>query len=300
MGPTASGKSNLSLEVADTLPCEIISVDSALVYKGMNIGTAKPTPIERQQIQHHLIDICDPVENYSVGRFYKDAVQLIEQIHQRGKIPLLVGGTMLYFYSLQFGLADLPTQDSAIRTMLTQQAQERGWEAIHQQLKIIDPVIAARIHPHDSQRIQRAMEIFLITQQKPSELQINESNFLDRFHLMNLILLPGDRAKLHKKIELRFNHMLQLGFIEEVQQLFDRGDLHQELPSIRTVGYRQAWNFLAGKYQYETMREKAIIATRQLAKRQMTWLRRWKDRTVFECESNSLISDVKFYIKGNF
>lgn len=275
MGPTASGKSELAIQLADRLDGEIISVDSAMVYRGMDIGTAKPSLEERGRIPHHLIDILDPAENYSTGRFRAQALEIIAAVSRRGKLPLLVGGTMLYFNALSNGLAPLPGADPAIRRQIDKEAEEEGWEGLHQRLAEVDPESARRIHPHDPQRIQRALEVYRLTGRTLTEW--HKANVEQRvFTPLNLILAPNERAVLHERIKIRFLNMLEQGLIEEVKELFARGDLHEGLPSIRAVGYRQVWAYLKGEYDKAKMIERGIIATRQLAKRQLTWLRRQK------------------------
>ncbi len=274
MGPTASGKTQIAVELAQRLDCEIISVDSAMVYRGMDIGTAKPTIAERGGIPHHLIDIIDPAEASSTGQFCARAVALMSEITTRGKIPLLVGGTMLYFYALLNGLAELPAADPDIRRRIDEEAQHRGWKYMHNRLSDIDPETANRIHPNDSQRIQRALEVFRISGKTLTELcEPSHSQSLP-FSTIKLIIEPKQRKQLHARIERRFLQMIETGLVNEVQKLHERGDLHTKLPAIRTVGYRQVWGYLEGHYDKKTMIEKAIIATRQLAKRQLTWLRR--------------------------
>ena len=276
MGPTASGKTALAIELAQALDTEIISVDSALVYRGMDIGTAKPTPEEQSAAQHHLIDIIDPAEAYSAADFRKDALNLIDDFHKRGKIPLLVGGTMLYFKSLVDGISPLPSADSAIRAVLEAEAKEKGWSALHDELKRVDPVSAQRIHPNDPQRINRALEVFRITGQSMTELTAQKAAPLP-YSFLQFSIAPKEKSELHERIEQRFHCMLEQGFEAEVQQLLQRGDLHADLPSIRCVGYRQMWDYLQGELDYEEMVYRGVVATRQLAKRQMTWLRGWPE-----------------------
>ena len=301
MGPTASGKSNLAVELVQRLPCEIISVDSAKVYRGMNIGTAKPSLEELKRAPHRLIDLCDPTQNYSAGQFYKDARREIKDIHQMGKMPLLVGGTMLYFWHLQKGIADLPQGNQTIRAEILNEANKLGWSTLHQKLKKIDSKSAERIHPNDAQRIQRALEIYRSTGQTLSDIQQQHNSQPPQYHVINVILAPEDRIQLHQRIAERFTKMLDKGFVDEVKQLRQRGDLHADLPSIRTVGYRQVWAYLEGKYDYSTMTERGIIATRQLAKRQFTWLRRWKNDAIClnsESHLNSQSLQLVSHIKG--
>jgi tRNA dimethylallyltransferase len=276
MGPTASGKSKLAVQLAQTLNGEIISVDSALVYRGMDIGTAKPTLTERGGISHHLIDILDPRESFSTGQFKNKALALMEEICQRGRLPILVGGTMLYFNALNNGLAELPEADAAVRAKLDAELISLGKEALHQRLANIDPESAARIHPNDPQRIQRALEVYEITG-KPLTAYFAEVQQAIPYRIIKLIVAPKERKILHDIIASRFHHMLEQGFIEEVETLVNRGDLTEKMPSIRAVGYRQVWAYLHGDYDKVTMIDKGIIATRQLAKRQFTWLRRETD-----------------------
>lgn len=273
MGPTASGKTDLAVQLVENLPCEIISVDSALVYRGMDIGTAKPDAALLQRAPHRLIDICDPTESYSAARFREDALQAMAEISAAGRIPLLVGGTMLYFKALENGLSDLPSADPEVRARLDQEAEQKGWQAMHQRLAEIDPVAAARIHPNDPQRTQRALEVYEISGVSMTELIERQQREGIPYNIIKLAIAPKERAVLHDRIAQRFDLMLKNGFVEEVRGLYERGDLSLELPSMRAVGYRQVWEYLAGDCDYETMRERGIVATRQLAKRQLTWLR---------------------------
>jgi len=273
MGPTASGKTDLAIELAARLPCDIVSVDSALVYRGMDIGTCKPTPELLEQAPHRLIDICDPSDAYSVARFCADAGREMAAIASAGRIPLLVGGTMLYFRALQQGLSRLPAADPALRARLTAQARSTGWEALHRRLATVDPAAARRIHPKDPQRIQRALEVYEITGRPLSELMGAGARSALPFRLLKLARAPEERAILHQRIEQRFLKMLELGFEQEVRVLWARGDLTREMPSMRCVGYRQMLKYLLIEYTFEQMVQRGIIATRQLAKRQLTWLR---------------------------
>ncbi len=278
MGPTASGKTDLAIELVRRMPCDIISVDSAMVYRGMDIGTAKPGPDTLAVAPHRLIDIRDPAEAYSAAQFSADARREIAASHAAGRIPLLVGGTMLYFHALQHGLSLLPSADAAVRERLEAEARTRGWAALHARLAEVDPVAAARIHPNDPQRIQRALEVHELTGRSLS------SFFTDQHlgsltpslpgKLIKLVLAPSDRGVLRGRIAARFQQMLERGLISEVEALYQRGDLHRDLPSMRAVGYRQVWDYLSGELPYAHMVERAAIATRQLAKRQLTWLRR--------------------------
>lgn len=285
MGPTASGKTTAALTIAQRLPCEIISVDSALIYRGMDIGTAKPSAEEQATVPHHLIDIRDPSEAYSVMQFREDALRLISDIHARGKLPLLAGGTMLYFKGLRDGLDDLPQADFALRAQLEMEALRHGTPALHARLKELDPVTAERLKPNDSQRIQRALEIIALTGKPMSELIARAQPQPLPFDLISFALEPSDRAVLHERIARRFDQMLsnQPGLLDEVRALKARPDLHPGLPSMRCVGYRQAWEYLDGQITEAELREKGIAATRQLAKRQLTWLRGMKDRIVVDC-----------------
>ncbi|AJJ09300.1 tRNA dimethylallyltransferase [Yersinia rohdei] len=274
MGPTASGKTALSIALRQRLPVELISVDSALIYRGMDIGTAKPSAEELALAPHRLIDIRDPAQSYSAADFRKDALKEMADITAAGRIPLLVGGTMLYFKALLDGLSPLPSADAQVRQRIEQQAAELGWEALHQQLAEIDPVAAARIHPNDPQRLSRALEVFLISGKTLTELtKISGETLPYRVH--QFAIAPVSRELLHQRIELRFHQMLAAGFETEARALFDRGDLHTDMPAIRCVGYRQMWSYLSGEIDYDEMVYRGVCATRQLAKRQMTWLRGW-------------------------
>ena len=272
MGPTASGKTEMAMRLVDEFDGEIISVDSAMVFRDMNIGTAKPEPELLAQYPHALIDLIDPSESYSAARFRTDALKQIEEIQVRGHMPILAGGTMLYYRALEYGLSPLPEADPEVRQRLEQQALEIGWEAMHQRLVEVDPEAAARNHPNDPQRLQRALEVYEVSGVPMTELWKKSSVPLPVTPL-KIALAPAERAVLHQRIEQRFDQMLKQGFVAEVEALYRRGDLNPSLPSIRCVGYRQIWNYLEGEWDESTAREKAIIATRQLAKRQMTWLR---------------------------
>ena len=273
VGPTASGKSGLALELARCFPVELISMDSAQIYRGMDIGTAKPSRAVRSQVPHHLIDILDPAQRYSAAAFATDARLCIADIRQRGRIPLLVGGTFLYMRALLRGLHALPAADAALRQALQQEAQRDGWPALHQRLATRDPQAAARIHPHDAQRIGRALEIIEQTRCAPSELTAAPPPAPWRGPVLRLALVPNDRAALRRRIATRFHGMLEEGLLDEIRALFARPDLNPELPSMRSVGYRQLWSHLAGEIGQEEAVQRAIIATGQYAKRQLTWLR---------------------------
>lgn len=276
MGPTASGKTDLAIALRQQLPVEVISVDSALIYKGMDIGTAKPTPAELALAPHRLIDILDPKESYSAMNFREDALKEMAEISASGCIPLLVGGTMLYYKALLEGLSPLPSADPIIRAEIEEKAAKIGWAGMHQELLAIDPVAGARINPNDSQRINRALEVFYITGKTMTELTEEKGEALP-YRLLQFAIAPQDRSILHERIALRFQKMMDLGFEEEVKRLFLREDLHIDLPSIRCVGYRQMWEYLQGDISLDEAIYKGICATRQLAKRQITWLRGWKD-----------------------
>lgn len=283
MGPTASGKTAVALELAKRLPVEIISVDSAQIYRHMNIGTAKPDLTTRLRHPHHLIDIIDPTETYSAAQFHDDASQLMTDIVDRGRIPLLVGGTMLYFKALREGLSDLPSADEAMRNVIEMMAQEAGWPALHAELERIDPRAAERIDSNDVQRIQRALEVHYLTGKTMSELIAESPPQNLPYKLIEVALLPSDRAALHERIATRFEDMLELGLMSEVRELRDEFAVSADMPSMRCVGYRQVWQYLEGEFGLATLRQKAVAATRQLAKRQLTWLRSMDDVLQFDC-----------------
>lgn len=276
MGPTASGKTALAISLRQRLPVDIISVDSALIYRGMDIGTAKPNAEEQRLAPHQLIDILDPSQPYSAADFRRDALAAMAKISAAGRIPLLVGGTMLYFKALLEGLSPLPSADPNIRLDIENMAKEKGWGYIHARLESIDPIAAARIHPNDPQRLSRALEVYLISGQSLTEMTQTAGKELP-YNVFQFAIAPQDRNILHQRIEKRFHQMLDLGFEHEVRTLFDRGDLHVDLPAIRCVGYRQMWSYLSGEIDYDEMVFRGVCATRQLAKRQITWLRSWDD-----------------------
>lgn len=276
MGPTASGKTALAIELRQKLPVDIISVDSALIYRGMDIGTAKPDATEQSLAPHRLIDILDPALPYSAADFRRDALSAMEEITAAGRIPLLVGGTMLYFKALLDGLSPLPSANPEIRAEIEKKATEKGWEAIHKELALVDPVAAQRIHPNDPQRLSRALEVYLISGKTMTELTKISGESLP-YDVYQFAIAPKDRNVLHQRIEARFKQMLTCGFEDEVKSLYERGDLHEDLPSVRCVGYRQMWSYLSGEIDYDEMVYRGICATRQLAKRQITWLRGWND-----------------------
>lgn len=301
MGPTGTGKTDLAVELYRRFPLEIISVDSALVYKGMDIGTAKPDAATLAQAPHRLIDFLDPTQPYSAADFRADALHAMAEINAAGRIPLLVGGTMLYFRALQYGLSDLPPANPAIRARLDAEALQYGWQTLHARLASIDPAAAARIHPNDPQRLQRALEVYELTGKSLTKLQQAQWLASCPFQLFKIALIPANRAWLHARLAQRFDHMLKQGVIDEVQQLMQRGDLHLQLPAIRAVGYRQIWEYLINEIDYTQMRERAIVATRQLAKRQMTWLRSEADVSVYDPQTldlSSVIHDVSTFISG--
>lgn len=298
MGPTASGKTAVALEIARHVPCEIISVDSALVYRDMDIGTAKPSREEQAAVPHHLIDIIDPAETYSVAQFRTDALSLIQKIQQRGKLPLLVGGTMLYFHALTKGLDNLPEANPDIRARLDEEAAQAGWPALHARLTELDPETAERLKPNDAQRIQRALEIIELTGIQLSTLHSSKKQTNLSFELIPFALEPSDRSKLHERIALRFDQMLENdALIEEVSRLRQRGNLHLGMPSMRCVGYRQTWQYLNGDYDRKALRDKGIAATRQLAKRQLTWLRSMPERIVIDCLSSDAPAQIMAHIR---
>ena len=291
MGPTASGKTGLALDIAAKVESEVISVDSALVYKGMDIGTAKPTQEERAGVVHHLIDIIDPAQSYSVSQFVNDTNALIGDILARGKVPILAGGTMMYFNALINGISPLPKSDEKIRDEITQQAQRLGWSKLHDELRGVDPISGERIHPNDPQRITRALEVYRSTGKTLTHWQQQEGEKCP-YNIAQFAIAPADRAVLHERIATRFDLMLEQGFENEVVKLYERSDLHEDLPSVRSVGYRQMWQYLDGQLSYAEMRERGIIATRQLAKRQLTWLRGWEQVTWLDTFANDNLTKI--------
>jgi tRNA dimethylallyltransferase len=302
MGPTASGKTDLALRLVDQLQCEIISVDSALIYRGMDIGSAKPSVETLQKYPHYLVDILDPAQSYSAAQFRTDALKSMADITARGRIPLLVGGTMLYYKALTEGLASMPPADIQVRALLEQQAAVEGWAALYAELQQVDPVSAERIHPNDPQRLLRALEVWRTSGQTMTEHRARQALEKQQLHASNgshlpynvatFAVAPQQRSVLHERIAQRFHLMLEQGFITEVEALRERGDLHIDLPSVRAVGYRQAWAYLDGDYAYDEMVERGIIATRQLAKRQFTWLRSWSDVEWLDSLSNEKMNQA--------
>lgn len=297
MGPTASGKTDLSFELAQAIPCEVVSVDSAMVFLGMNIGTAKPTEQELAAVPHHLINIIKPTEIYSAAHFEEDATQAMTQILAKGKLPVLVGGTMLYFKALQYGLSFLPAANEVVRQQLTARARQEGWPQMHTELSRVDPISAQKINPTDSQRIQRALEVYELTGQPLSTLWQKQIPIASPFEFINVAVTPKDRSFLHQKIAMRLNHMLDNGFIEELITLRKQYDLHANLPSMRSVGYRQIWQYLEGELRSDELNDKAIAATRQLAKRQLTWLRHWHDLTWFDTSETNVIHKLLQFVE---
>lgn len=299
MGPTATGKTDLAIVLAKQLDGEIISVDSAMVYRGMDIGTAKPTLEERDGIVHHLIDIIEPEAVYSAAQFFDDVAKLVPEILARSRVPILTGGTMMYFNALFKGLSNLPAADPAIRAHIEAQAERLGWPAMHAQLDAIDPVAGARIKPTDPQRITRALEVYEICGENLTTLCEHNAQKPLPYPIHRIALIPASRENLHQRIELRFELMLKRGFIDEVKQLYSRPCLEMNLPAIRCVGYRQVWQYLDGEYGYDVMKDRGIVATRQLAKRQMTWLRGMEGVTSFFYDDEALMRKVTAHLKSS-
>ena len=293
MGPTATGKTDIAVALFKRLPIELISVDSAMVYRGMDIGTAKPSKTLLSEVPHRLIDICEPDETYSAARFRRDASQAIDEIHAEQKIPLLVGGTGLYFRAMESGISDLPDADAGVRQQLEIEADEIGWDAMHRRLAEIDPVSADRIHPNDPQRIQRALEIYEISGRNMTDHYDDETTSPLNFEVIKIILNPADRTVLHERIKHRFLKMLDEGLVEEVRTFHKNERFCKTLPAMRMVGYRQIWDYLDGNTDYDQMVEKGITATRQLAKRQMTWLRKEDNGIFFDCDEPGLIDEIQ-------
>jgi tRNA dimethylallyltransferase len=297
MGPTASGKTDLAVECVKQFSCELISVDSALVYKQMDIGTAKPDDEVLQQAPHRLINLIDPTESYSAASFREDALHEMGEIVYNGNIPVLVGGTMLYYKALQEGLSKLPAADQTVRDALEQEARDKGWDHMHKRLAAIDPESATRIHPNDPQRIQRALEVYEVTGQSMTEFWKHQTSDPLNYDVIKIALIPDDREYLRERIAQRFHLMLEQGFVDEVRTLMNRGDLTLDMPSMRCVGYRQVWEYLEGKMDFDTMVEKAITATRQLAKRQMTWLRKEQNCNFFDVDKKKhpdILKNLKY------
>lgn len=301
LGPTASGKTRLALELSQYFPCEIISLDSALIYQGMDIGTAKPTQAERLSVPHHLIDIISPLEHYSAADFVQDCARLVTEIHSRSRLPIIVGGTMMYYHALTQGLNTLPEANPDIRAQLQQEKQQFGLTHLYQRLTQIDPITAARLDENDSQRIERALEVWMLTQQPLSQHFAEQTQHTLPFQLHTIALIPEPRATLHHHIAQRFEQMLQQGFIDEMHHLRQTyPDLHADLPSMRCVGYRQAWQYLEQEMDYADFVEQGIAATRQLAKRQLTWLRKITPDTVFNPYDDHLLCQKTQTILSRF
>ncbi len=291
MGPTASGKTDLAIALRDHMPVELINVDSAQIYDQMDIGTAKPDIETLNRAPHRLLGFCDPANSYSAADFAQDAKKEISEIHKLGRIPLLVGGSMLYFKVLLEGMSDLPAADAEIRSSIQRQADIEGWSSLHAELAKVDPKSAERLHPNHSQRIQRALEVYRITGVSLSDLQQqSEGGIEDTYDVQQYALIPQNRALLHQRIEQRFTAMMEAGFEDEVKKLFHRGDLHSDMPSIRAAGYSQLWSYLEGQVSLDEAVERAIIATRQLSKRQQTWLRNWPN-----CQQIAVDDGSHFY-----
>lgn len=292
MGATATGKTDLACRLVDNFPFEIISIDSAMIYREMNVGTAKPDVETLSKYPHHLIDIIDPVQSYSVASCVKDVNNLAHDIFKRGKFPLLVGGTMMYFHAIQNGIADLPVASEILRNQILNEAFVHGWEFMHAKLAKFDPITASRISPNDKSRIQRALEVYMLTNKSISDLLQTNNTYKPNFEFVNILLMPEERSWLHKRIAERFINMLDCGLIAEVESLLETWPLHAELSSMRCVGYRQVLAYLQGLIDYATMQDKGISATRQLAKRQLTWLRKWPNAHLFIAEDNRLFSKL--------
>ena len=289
MGPTASGKTELAIEIAKQLPTDLISVDSALVYKGMDIGTAKPDAETLALYPHKLVDIRDPADAYSAADFVDDALIAIDTAHQQGRVPILVGGSMLYFKALFEGLDDLPAANAQIRAEIEKRAEREGWPALHAELQKVDPATAARLHPHHNQRIQRALEVYRLTGKSMTEIhaQQQQQKLSKKFDVRQLAIMPSDRKILHERIKNRLDAMFKAGFVDEVRAMYERNDLHGELPSVRAVGYRQLWSYFDSEYDIEEAQFRALVATRNLAKRQLTWLRSWPKLTILYTDDAS-------------
>lgn len=298
MGPTASGKTGLAVELAQHHNFEIISVDSALVYKGMDIGTAKPDAELLAKAPHRLIDIIDPTESYSAADFVLDAVDHVQDILSKGKTPLLVGGTMMYFNALQKGLAEMPNANAELRATIEQEALEKGWASLHEELQKVDPAAALRIHPNDPQRLQRAIEVYRLTGKTMTQFWSEQESVSLPFDMINMAVMPKERSVLHERIEQRFYDMMNQGFLAEVEGFYRRGDLSIDMPSMRCVGYRQLWQYLNGDDLLDDAIFKGVVASRQLAKRQLTWLRGWEDLMIFDSLSKDLVSDALNYMQS--
>jgi tRNA dimethylallyltransferase len=298
MGPTAAGKTELALALHEHLPVDLISVDSSQVYRGMDVGTAKPTPAQLARAAHRLIDIRDPTESYSAAEFRADAFHEMQDIWRAGRIPLLVGGSMLYFHALEYGLSLLPSADATVRRTLEEEARRVGWPKLHQRLRMLDPQAAQRIHPHDAQRIQRALEIVELTGKPATYWYTRAPRAELPCRLIRVGICPQQRSELHERIRVRFKRMLSQGLVAEVERLRDRDDIGPELPSMRTVGYRQVWEYLTGQVNYNQMTERGVIATRQLAKRQLTWLRSYRAVHSLDSTDRALVASCVGYLSA--
>ncbi len=298
MGPTAAGKTELALALHEHLPVELISVDSSQVYRGMDVGTAKPTPAQLARAAHRLIDIRDPTESYSAAEFRADAFHEMQDIWRSGRIPLLVGGSMLYFHALEYGLSLLPSADATVRRTLEEEARRVGWPKLHRRLRTLDPQAAQRIHPHDAQRIQRALEIIELTGRPATYWYTQAPRVTLPCRLIRLGICPQQRSELHERIRVRFKRMLSQGLVAEVERLRDRDDIRPELSSMRTVGYRQVWEYLTGQVNYNQMAERGVIATRQLAKRQLTWLRSYRAVHSLDSTDRALVATSVGYLSA--
>lgn len=294
MGPTASGKTDLAIEIAARLPCDIISVDSALIYRGMDIGSAKPDAATLAKTPHRLIDIREPTQTYSAAEFRTDAIEQMQEIVAAGRIPLLVGGTMMYFKVLREGIANMPAADQVVREKIQADANRLGWQVLYEKLQRVDPVAAQKIHPNNPQRLMRALEVYELTGVALGEHWQQQAEAVDDLpcQLHQFAIIPEDRSALHARIEQRFNSMLEQGFIDEVRGLFERGDLNKELPALRAVGYRQVWEYLEGNLSYDEMVFRGVVATRNLAKRQLTWLRGWPEVTILPFSEQKNLDEV--------
>lgn len=297
MGPTAAGKTDTAIALHERLGHELISVDSAMVYRGMNIGSAKPSAAELARAPHRLIDLRDPAEPYSAADFREDALSEMRQISAAGKVPLLVGGTMLYYKRLVEGVANMPAADPAIREQLAKQRESEGLESLHKKLMDVDPVSAQRIHPNDPQRLMRALEVYYASGRSMSELWGEQQPAPFPWRVLSIALAPSDRRVLHARIEKRFAAMLEEGLIDEVAALKKRSDLHLELPAMKSVGYRQVWEYLNGEYDYAVLKERGVIATRQLAKRQLTWLRSWSNLTWIDSQQLDVVDKTLKFVR---
>ena len=300
LGPTAVGKTQVAMSLARHLPCNIISVDSAMVYRGLDIGTAKPSEECLQKYPHQLINICEPNQVYSTGQFVSDATQMIERSFAAGRIPLLVGGTMLYFHALQHGLSDLPSADQSLRQQISEEIATLGLARVHQKLQAVDPVAAAKIHPNDPQRLQRALEVYYLTGQPLSQFWQQQASTTRRYDFHNLILMPSNRADLHQRIAQRLATMFSIGLVDEVKGLIQSWNLPSDSPALRTVGYREVCRYLAGELSLEEAKQQALFATRQLAKRQITWLRRWPSGVCFSGEPQRLTEALMAYLDSSY